>query len=300
MREEILSEILKSSSRWLDEYRPVYRSLGHTCALIDCAAEHPGQTRCMRDAVQLAEYHRYAFEPVQLFGVIKHFPRIRLERGDTAPIHRFLRRPPPETVSPPWELLSWLMEYHDVVRIMIDYVENALDVVMQELDALQRRPAAIGRPPPDARLEIQGASTAPATRAGHRPGPPEPPSQPVPSAGPLEMSAHLGVIVDEERHVLRRAGRSEVADLSGSRLSWHLALALLARGDRYCSLDRLCGVWEAHGAEENPEKKTIEDAISRLRKRIRPLGLTVVHKAELGYALAELPSDNEIGPGGSD
>jgi hypothetical protein len=300
MREELLHEILKDFSRWLDEYRLVNRSLRQARALLRRGWERPGQAAAYREAIRLIKVQLSQFDPVLLGGVIKEFELISFDRYDIAVFTEFLRRRQPWAASPPGELVTWLEGYHRVVRYMIRYVEEARFEVMQELLASQGRPADPGRPPSGASLETQAPAAVPVTTSGHPPGLPGSPSRPVPQSGPPELSGYLGVTVDEERWVLGRSGRSEVANLSTSRLLWGLALALLGRGDRCSSLRHLREVWSAHGREDDPQKKTIEDAISRLRKRIRPLGLTVVHKAELGYALAELPSDDEIGPGGSD
>jgi hypothetical protein len=297
MRSEILTEILKDFSRWLDDFRPANRSLGRACALMRRGLEHPEQTDALREAIRLAGEQLYEFDPDLLGGVMEHFRFILFDRCDAARFTEFLRRPRPGTGSPPRELLGWLEEYHGVVRTIIGYVQVARFEVMRELQALQGRPAATGRPSADPSPRHQGRAAGPIPLAELSPGLPGSPCRPAPPASPPEVTGHLGVIVDEERRVLRRAGRCEVADLSRTRLQWHLALALVRRGDRCCSLGHLREVWSAHGKEDDPQKKTIEDAVSRLRKLIRPLGLTVVHKMDLGYGLEELTSGDVPGPG---
>jgi hypothetical protein len=238
----------------------------------------------------LKDLHYFQCEATRAAGEMKLLSDLTAGVYDVCQLAEFLRQTQPGMDSPSGERLVWEAKLNLVI---LKKLEKLLEAQEAAIRAQQIPPTVTNRQPSDIppHTETHAAATSPT--AGLEPGLPGSSSQPVPSTGPPGSGGYLGVIVDKDDQFLRREGWPGEADLSGSTLSWHLALTLLKRKNRCSSLGHLHEVWKAHGREEDPEKKTIEDAISRLRRRIRPLGLTVVHKTGLGYRLEELPSEGE-------
>jgi hypothetical protein len=95
-----------------------------------------------------------------------------------------------------------------------------------------------------------------------------------------------GLVVNETTFTVTRGGRS--VSLARSRLTWNLLRALIRRCEGFWPVEELRANWEQFGGRsEAPEFGTVHDAVSRLRKSIRRLGLTVEHLAP-GYRLAVL------------
>lgn len=95
----------------------------------------------------------------------------------------------------------------------------------------------------------------------------------------------LGLVLDHSRQQVTRQGRPQV-DLGGNCRLWELLTALCKRFDSYYPItDLMSEVW---GRNCLVEEGTVYGAVSDLRTRLRPLGLTIKHKKRIGYRLAEL------------
>lgn len=111
------------------------------------------------------------------------------------------------------------------------------------------------------------------------------------AVGPANSSRkprYLGIILDERRFHVRRAGKGGIVDLSGKYLLWGLLLKLIEMRDVFCPRERLRIVWERYGNEKEPEDGTINDAVSTLGKALKPLDLKVRAKRNIGWRLLDI------------
>jgi hypothetical protein len=118
-------------------------------------------------------------------------------------------------------------------------------------------------------------------------GPPSQTAAPsIPEQGSPGGGGCHGLVLNEMTFTVTRGDRS--VSLARSRLTWNLLKALIRRCDGFWPVDELRAHWEEFGGRsEAPEFGTVQDAVSRLRKSIRPLRLTVEHLAP-GYRLTAL------------
>jgi hypothetical protein len=132
------------------------------------------------------------------------------------------------------------------------------------------------RPSPAASGE-SGADPAP--REVHGGGPPGTTSDEQPDAGEAAASlpapGYLGLIVDEGRHQLRRAGRAEVVELGRGPLNLNLVKYFVKRRDLLTDLPLLLKVWEVSGRAAQPEESTVRDRICDLNKLLRTLDVEI-------------------------
>lgn len=95
----------------------------------------------------------------------------------------------------------------------------------------------------------------------------------------------LGLVLDHSRHQVTRQGCSPV-DLGGNCRLWAILTELCKRHNAYLlKKDLISAVW---GYGVIPEEVTVYAAMSELRRRLRPLGLTIKHTKGLGYRLEDL------------
>jgi hypothetical protein len=142
--------------------------------------------------------------------------------------------------------------------------------------------------PSDATIGPQPSEAAagPVSPVGEA-GPPLQTAAPsIPEQGsPGDGGCH-GLVLNEMTFSVTRGDRS--VSLACSRLTWNLLKALVGRCHGFWPVDELRANWEQFGGRsENPEFGTVHDAVSRLRRSIRRLRLTVEHLAP-GYRLKAL------------
>lgn len=107
-----------------------------------------------------------------------------------------------------------------------------------------------------------------------------------------DRQPYLDLRLDESRRVVTREGMTGAeVDLARSRISWALLNALMQNGSGYSSLSTLRMVWRGFGRTEEPEDGTIHDAISVLRRRLKPLGVKIQNAPEVGWRLEEERSE---------
>ena len=100
----------------------------------------------------------------------------------------------------------------------------------------------------------------------------------------LECVPALDLVLDHGRHRVTRGTRPPV-DLGGNCRLWQVLTELCRRyDDYYPARDLRAAVWD----DCYVEYETLWAAVSELRKRLRPLGLTVKHVKGLGYRLEDL------------
>ncbi|MFO0954421.1 MAG: hypothetical protein U0835_25330 [Isosphaeraceae bacterium] len=100
---------------------------------------------------------------------------------------------------------------------------------------------------------------------------------------------YLGLVLDCGNRRVTRPGRPvEVVEFRGRKLLWELFRQLHEAGDDYLAMELVYAVWTGHGVAERPEKRTVEDSISDLRKLLQPLGVTVRNSRGVGYMLCDL------------
>jgi hypothetical protein len=101
----------------------------------------------------------------------------------------------------------------------------------------------------------------------------------------VSRPGYLGIILDARRQV-GRVGLPTIVSFASQQRLWQLLEFLCRRGDRYSSInDVIAGGWVVHKA--SPELSTVYSAISRLRKLLVPLGVTVEYRDALGYRLVD-------------
>ena len=91
-----------------------------------------------------------------------------------------------------------------------------------------------------------------------------------------------------DQHQVERPGFQAVA-FEGAVLFWELFKVLASRPvQRWTNVKLKSRVWEPFGRTEDPEGSTIQGAISKLRKKILPLGLDINFLKGIGYQLQVL------------
>jgi DNA-binding winged helix-turn-helix (wHTH) protein len=101
---------------------------------------------------------------------------------------------------------------------------------------------------------------------------------------------HLGLLVYERKRLISRVGFAGTpVDLKGSLVCWHVFLTLLAHPDEPCSKGTLIEyVWaRGHARDDHPYDGAIYNAISLLKKELRPLGVTIQTAPNAGWWLID-------------
>jgi DNA-binding response OmpR family regulator len=103
----------------------------------------------------------------------------------------------------------------------------------------------------------------------------------------LDRVPALGLVLNHDRHRATREPGSCI-DLGGHVRLWRLLTQLGRRYDSYyCKEDLIKAVWEDLACD-SIEEGTLYWAISDLRRRLRPLELSIKHTRGLGYRLEDL------------
>ena len=102
---------------------------------------------------------------------------------------------------------------------------------------------------------------------------------------PPLREGYLGLQYDDSRFIVKRKGYEVTVDLAGSRVSWGILQALDRAKDIPLPDGKLRDVWLAIGRADNPEKSTIVDAVSDLRRKLRTLEITINSIREIGRQL---------------
>jgi hypothetical protein len=98
---------------------------------------------------------------------------------------------------------------------------------------------------------------------------------------------YFGLRLDAETFTATRLNRPSV-DFRARVSLFNLFRVLLQNGERLTTREMLQRLWDRIGRADNPEKSTIDDAISRLRKSIHRLGIDVKCDKKRGWRLNEL------------
>ena len=109
---------------------------------------------------------------------------------------------------------------------------------------------------------------------------PEPPPKP----GQL-LSGYLGLIFDDERCLVRRAGCDGEFDCSHSRLDWAILNCWKRTVISWLRRDRVAGIWESSGVAKRPSKGTVNDRLSDLSGRLARLKLKIRSSRMVGVRL---------------
>jgi hypothetical protein len=100
-------------------------------------------------------------------------------------------------------------------------------------------------------------------------------------------NGYLGLQFDTLRWIVKRLGCDEQADLSKAPLYWDLLRKLSDGEDTWVGRPELEMVWQSSGAADKPQRTTIYNAITKLKKMINVLGLTVDSRRFVGWRLME-------------
>jgi DNA-binding winged helix-turn-helix (wHTH) protein len=105
----------------------------------------------------------------------------------------------------------------------------------------------------------------------------------------LKSVPTLGLVLNHDRHRATRDPGSFI-DLGGHVRLWKLLVALSSRYESYYRKnDLIAAVWdEDRLAYGGIEEGTLYWAISNLRRRLRPLELTIKYVKGVGYRLEDL------------
>ena len=125
MQEEYLVEFVSGLGRWLGVWVPAHRDLGRVFASLRRAVESTEDQDALREAIHEAVDLLFQYDPDRFGSVAKYLPSIPLEDHDAGRLTQFLRRHRPGEGASAQELLEWLGEYHAVIGIALDYVEDA-------------------------------------------------------------------------------------------------------------------------------------------------------------------------------
>jgi len=110
----------------------------------------------------------------------------------------------------------------------------------------------------------------------------EKPGAEVPDVG------HLGLMVWREGRRVGRAGKEPIA-FEGDRQFFAIFVRLFENGESRTSLEELLNSWGSLGGSggDPPESSTVYSALSRLRTRLRVLGVDVKNQRKIGWMLVE-------------
>jgi DNA-binding response OmpR family regulator len=101
--------------------------------------------------------------------------------------------------------------------------------------------------------------------------------------GKIERVPALDLVLDHGRRRVTR-GNGPYVELGGQCQLWEILEELCRRYDGYCPIrDLRTAVWGDYPADES----TVWSAVSDLRKRLRPLDVTIRHVKGLGYRLED-------------
>jgi hypothetical protein len=286
MSAELDIELLKQIGWWLDQLQVQERDLGQACTLIRRRWEHSVEqgfnAEDIRSAVDQVSQH-----DVEVFAVVtKLLLVIASEDYDLERYIRFIRWERPRHTPSTIELLEWAEEYHALTRLTIRYLAYARAELTRRLKGLQDKPSGTS-----SQRSAEEPSAGPPVELSSPPEQVQPPKASamslVPERSP-DRGKPYGLELDEKTFTASRAGVE--VNLARSRLGWNLLKALVIRSDGYWSVEELTDGWEQFGGRDKPEPGTVHDAMSRLRKVIKPLGLNIEHLAP-GYKLSPLDPD---------
>ncbi len=97
------------------------------------------------------------------------------------------------------------------------------------------------------------------------------------------IPGYLGLLFDEDRYVVGREGINDEVPLS--HLNWCLLRKLNSFGNRPASRDALKLAWKDADLAVDPDDARIDDALTDLRKLIKPLGLGTKAFRRLGWTI---------------
>jgi len=101
----------------------------------------------------------------------------------------------------------------------------------------------------------------------------------------------LGLRLIPGRHIVRRDGYEGVeVKFHGQKLLWDLLETMCGKKFYYSQVDLTEKVWNPRGNNRTPADSTIWAAISDLRKKLAPLGVTIESVNGLGYHLIDAPA----------
>jgi hypothetical protein len=96
-------------------------------------------------------------------------------------------------------------------------------------------------------------------------------------------AGYLGLILDKPGGEIRRDGFPSVR-LTRTRL-WSILEVLMSKGTQFADEKAIQDAWP--DSEMPPERSTIRDALSELRRVLRPLGIVIANERGFGWRLAD-------------
>jgi hypothetical protein len=106
---------------------------------------------------------------------------------------------------------------------------------------------------------------------------------------PAPAPGYLGLVVDDENRRVTRQGRNGSAEFEGKALAWALFRAFWNNREKYTTLDQIRAIWGAAAITNDPDPNYIQVEISRLRRLLKPIDISVRNGRGLGYRLIDLP-----------
>jgi DNA-binding response OmpR family regulator len=103
---------------------------------------------------------------------------------------------------------------------------------------------------------------------------------------PVSPPGYLGLVVDEARRIVQR-GSGQV-DFGGNVIFWELFYRLFRQETGYLDRDVMYREVWPDPAGASVENGSIYSTVSRTRKMLEPIGVTIKHRKGLGYRLEEL------------
>jgi hypothetical protein len=155
------------------------------------------------------------------------------------------------------------------------------DAPVSESTPVETRPDPV---PPGQSPESPGPSSSP--QVGN-PGQPIGTSPAQPSRREPDGVGYLAISVDERKRKIARTCYETPVHFGGQKLHWQLMMTFLKAGDDIVDKDQLRSVWDEAGLSDDPQPRTVTDAIAKLRMLIAPLGLQIKNDRGLGYRLTE-------------
>jgi hypothetical protein len=306
---EALKERLDDTRRWLDEMAPLSNSLA---ILRDWSDEYLRAPENERDRV---EFPRWPFEKLPKLAMrltyamdefVDDLKEYGLWSNEGAEWFGRLTGGREYTSGMSIDPFDFVYSMESLTSRMVDNVKKLRRAFLRDLDELAARrlspgprgqpgsePSMTGGEPGTERLDVSDG-TVPTTShilqteedrsTGHATDPNEPMAR-------SSSVGYLGLVLGSTPGTIRRQGYPNEVKLYGrggrGLLLWGLFQRLLTRGERGCQVPDLREHWEELGGLTNdPSDSAIHDAIWRLRREIKPLGVAVVPR-QGSYLLAE-------------
>ena len=186
-------------------------------------------------------------------------------------------------VESSWLLENWPTAKQAILGVLCDSLKGLEDELSLELDLLWK--SRISGTSDLVVIQANERNTpdrGKTANQGHDGEPIEPEAD-----TPALRKGYLGLLIDENERIVRRAGFEGEANFSQAPLKWEL-FALLARNQStYTPHGEFEGIWPTHGQTDLPGRTTVGDAVTDLRSELSKIGIDIEVLRRIGRRLID-------------